>query len=122
MTPRRPSTRGPSRAARAASNTGFADRTEWETSAREKIARADVSCPFRERRTVMSSEHSREVLREIAMKTADEGNVPGRPVLEGVLIAVMAVIAFILIYVATTTPPSDTARGQASISTPDATK
>lgn len=56
----------------------------------------------------MSSEHSREVLREIAMETADEGNVPGRPAVAGVagaLMAVAAVIALVLLYIATTTSP-----------------
>ena len=60
----------------------------------------------------MASEHSREVLREIAMETADEGNVPGRPTVGGLLIAMAAVIALVLLYVATTTAPSHTARSQ----------
>ncbi len=68
----------------------------------------------------MTSEHSREVLREIAMKTADEGNVPGRSVVGGILLAMAAVIAFILLYVATTTAPSHTARSEVPVSTSDA--
>jgi hypothetical protein len=54
----------------------------------------------------MSTEHSREVLKDIAMETADEGNVPGRPVLGGVLIGLLAVFALVLVYVATATAPS----------------
>jgi hypothetical protein len=57
----------------------------------------------------MSSEHSREVLREIAMETADEGNVPRRPTVWGILIAMVAVIALIILYVATNTAPSHVA-------------
>ena len=54
----------------------------------------------------MSSEHSREVLREVAMGTADEGNVPGGPAMSGLLIAIVAIVAVLLIYLATTTAPS----------------
>lgn len=70
----------------------------------------------------MSSENSREVLRDIAMETADEGNVPGLPVVGGLLIAMAAVIALILLYVATTTAPSHTTRSEAPVATPHATK
>ena len=55
----------------------------------------------------MSSEHAREVLREVAMETADEGNVPGRPSLTGLAIAVIAILALLLVFVATTTRPSE---------------
>jgi hypothetical protein len=67
----------------------------------------------------MSSEHSREVLREIAVETADEGNVPGRSTVWGLLIAIAAVIALILLYVATATTPPQTARNHPSVSPPD---
>jgi hypothetical protein len=52
----------------------------------------------------MSSEHSREVLREIAAETADEGNVPGRLAAAGLLIALAAAVALVLIYLATMAP------------------
>jgi hypothetical protein len=65
----------------------------------------------------MSSEHSREVLREIAIETADEGNVPGRPAMVGLLIAMAAAAALALIYMATVAAPSQRAQSEASATT-----
>jgi hypothetical protein len=68
----------------------------------------------------MSSEHSREVLREIAIETADEGNVPGRPAMTGLLVALAAAAALVLIYLATATAPSPRAKSEAPAATSSA--
>ena len=68
----------------------------------------------------MSAEHSREVLREIAMETADEGSVPGRPAIAGLLIALAAAVALAMIYLAMTTAPSQRTQSESSATTSSA--
>jgi len=53
----------------------------------------------------MPTKEQREVPREIALKTADEGNIPGRPLLPGVLIAIVAALALLLVYLAMAAAP-----------------
>jgi hypothetical protein len=68
----------------------------------------------------MSSEHSREILQKIAGETADEGNPSGRPALGGLLIAMAAVVALALMYLATVTAPSGRNLSQAPATTSSA--
>ena len=68
----------------------------------------------------MSSEHSREVLREIAMETSDEGNVPGRSSTPGLLVAIAAVVAVVLICLAMANAPSRRDQPPASAMSPSA--